>query len=126
MHKLAWVLQIVFGAYFVASGVMHFVVPEGLPEPMAWMYELPMWLHYASGTAEILGGLGLVLPGLTRIKTGLTPLAAGGLAAVMLLAAAWHLPRGETQSIATNLVVAAVMALLAYVRWRTHPLPARQ
>lgn len=126
MHKFAWVVQILFGVYFIAIGVLHFTVPEGLPEAMAWMHDLPSWLHYASGTAEILGGLGLVLPGLTRIKPQLTPLAASGLAIVMLLAATWHLPRGETQNIATNLVVAVVMVLLAWVRWRTHPLPGRE
>jgi uncharacterized membrane protein len=52
----------------VAIGVMHFAVPEGLPDQMAWMYDLPTWLHVASGTAELLGGLGLVLPAATRIR----------------------------------------------------------
>jgi uncharacterized membrane protein len=125
MHIGAWVLQIFFGIYFVAVGVLHFVVPEGLPGQMAWMYELPTWLHYASGTAEILGGLGLILPGLTRIKPELTPLAAAGLALVMLGAAAWHLPRGEVTNIVGNLVMAGLLAFVAYVRWRRHPLPGR-
>ena len=125
MHRVTWVLQVVFGVYFVAIGVMHFIAPAGLPDVMAWMYDLPMWLHYASGAAEILGGLGLILPGLTKIKTELTPLAAGGLVIVMLLAAMWHLPRGETQNITTNFVVAAILAVVAFVRWRTHPLPSR-
>jgi uncharacterized membrane protein len=56
------VVQAGLGIYFVAIGLMHFSVPEGLPDQMARMYDLPTWLHVASGTAEILGGLGLVLP----------------------------------------------------------------
>jgi hypothetical protein len=36
---------------------------------------------------EILGGLGLVLPGMPRIRTGLTPLAAAGLSIIMTGAA---------------------------------------
>jgi uncharacterized membrane protein len=124
LHITAWVLQIVFGLYFIATGVIHFVVPEGLPAQMAWMYDLPAGLHYVSGAAEILGGAGLILPGLTRIRTELTPLAASGLLVVMLGAAVWHLPRGEYQNIVGNLVVAAAMAFVAYVRWRRHPLPA--
>ena len=125
MHRSVWVLQIVLGVYFVAIGVLHLVVPEGLPAPLAWMYDLPTWVHYLSGTAEILGGLGLILPGWTRIKPGLTPLAAGGLMLVMLGAAVWHLPRGDVQNVVSNLVLVAVLAVIAAVRWRTHPLPAR-
>jgi uncharacterized membrane protein len=125
VHRTAWVLQIFFGLYFIAIGVMHFAVPEGLPGPMAWMYDLPTSLHYVSGTAEILGGLGLILPGLTRIRTELTPLAAAALSVVMVLAAVWHIPRGEVPNVITTLVTAGIMAFVAYVRWRKHPLPSR-
>jgi uncharacterized membrane protein len=125
MHRVAWILQLVLGLYFLAIGVMHFIVPEGLPDQLGWMYELPTWAHWLSGAAEILAGLGLLLPGLTGIRPELTPLAAAGLTLVMLLAAGWHLTRGEYQSIAANLLMAALAAFVAYVRWRRHPLPAR-
>jgi putative oxidoreductase len=122
MHRLLWVLQILFGLYFVAIGVMHFVVPDGLPEQMGWMYDLSTSLHVVAGVAEILGGLGLILPGLTRVRPELTVAAAAGLAVVMLAAAVWHLDRGEAPNIAINLVNAAVLAFIAYQRWRPHPL----
>jgi uncharacterized membrane protein len=122
VHRTAWVLQIVLGVYFVAIGVMHFIVPDGLPDQLDWMYELPTWLHYVSGAAEIAGGLGLILPGLTRIRPELVPAAAAGLVIVMLGAAVWHLPRGEMQNLVTNLLLAALLAFVAYVRWRVHPL----
>ncbi len=124
MHRSTWILQIVLGVYFIAIGVLHFIVPAGLPDPLAWMYDLPTWLHIASGTAEIAGGLGLILPSLTRIKPGLTPLAAAGLATVMLLAAAWHLSQGDPQAIVSNLVLAALLTLITVVRWRVHPIGA--
>lgn len=120
MHRSAWVVQVGLGVYFVAIGVLHFAVPDGLPDQIAWMYDLPSWLHVASGTAEILGGLGLVLPAATRIRPHLTPLAAAGLAIVMVLAAAWHVPRGEMANVAFTLVLAIVLTWLAWVRWRTH------
>jgi uncharacterized membrane protein len=125
MHRAAWVAQILLGVFFVVIGVVHFVVPDGLPEASEWMYDLDMRLHYASGTAEILGGLGLILPGVTGIRPRLVPLAAAGLALIMVLAAAWHLSRGELPNIASNLVTAAILVGVAYVRWRVHPLPAR-
>ena len=125
MHRLAWVVQVVLGVYFVAIGVLHFAVPEGLPDQMTWMYDLPTWLHVASGTAEILGGLGLVLPAATRIRPHLTPMAAAGLAIVMVLAALWHVPRGEVSNVGFTLVLAVVLIWLARVRWRSHPIAPR-
>ncbi len=89
---------------------------------MSWMYELPTGLHYFSGTAEILGGLGLILPGLTKIQTRLTPLAGAGLVLVMIGAAVWHISRGEISNIIQNLVFAAIFAFIAYGRWRLVPL----
>ena len=125
MNILLWILQIMFGIYFTLIGIMHFIVPEGLPAQMAWMYELSPVLHFTSGTAEILGGLGLILPGLTRIKTWLTPLAALGLSIVMVLAAIYHFPRGETINIAFNFVLASLSAFIAYGRWKIAPLAVR-
>ncbi len=125
MHALLWILQILLGVYFFVTGVVHFVVPPGLPEPMAWMYELPPALHVLSGTAEILAGLGLVLPGLMRIQTRLTPLAAAGLVLVMLGAAIWHLARGELPNIGMNILLGAMAGFVAYGRWRLRPLPER-
>ena len=78
MNILLWVLQILLSLMFFYTGILHFIIPPNMPPQMAWMYELPTALHYFSGTAEILIGLGLILPGLTRIQTRLTPLAALG------------------------------------------------
>jgi uncharacterized membrane protein len=125
MHRTAWVLQILLAVYFVVTGVIHLVVPEGLPGAMSWMYDLSTPLHWIAGLAEIAGGLGLVLPAATRIAPRLTPLAASGLVVVMLGAAGWHATRGEAQSIVGNLVVAALLVLVAYVRTRVHPIEAR-
>jgi len=125
MNIVLWILQVLLGVYFIFVGVNHFIVPPGLPEPMSWMYELPTWLHYFSGAAEILGGLGLILPGLTRIQTRLTPLAAAGLVLVMIGAMIWHLQRGEVQNIFTNVILALLVGFVAYGRWRLRPLLER-
>jgi uncharacterized membrane protein len=125
MHRTAWVLQILLAVYFVATGLIHFVVPEGLPGPMEWMYDLSTPVHVIAGIAEIAGGLGLVLPAATRIAPRLTPLAAAGLVVIMASAAGWHATRGETQSIAGNVVTAALLIFIIYVRTRVHPIEAR-
>lgn len=124
-HRILWILQWLVGVYFVIIGIMHFIVPDGLPGPLAWMYELSDTVHLVTGVAEILGGLGLILPSLTRILPGLTIAAAVGLLIVMIGAAIWHAGRGEIQNIAVNLVNAAVLAYIAYGRWRLAPIAAR-
>lgn len=117
-NRAVQILRWFFGIYFLAVGVMHFVLPAGLPQQMAWMYDLSGGLHLVAGIAEILGGLGLVLPRLTGIAPRLTAFAAGGLALVMVSAAIWHLSRGEGIMIVGNLVMAAAMSFVAVREWR--------
>jgi uncharacterized membrane protein len=126
MNALLWVLQTVFGVYFLGVGVLHFVVPEGLPELMGWMYELPDSLHLVAGIAEIAGGLGLILPAITGVQPGLVPWAALGLAVVMIGAAIWHAGRDETTQIGLNILNAAILLFIAYGRWKLRPLPSRE
>jgi len=125
MNRTAWILQILLAIYFLATGVIHLVVPDGLPDVMTWMYDLTTPLHWVAGLAEIAGGLGLVLPAATRIAPRLTPLAASGLVVIMLSAAVWHATRGEAQSIVGNLVVAALLVFVVHVRTRVHPIEPR-
>jgi uncharacterized membrane protein YphA (DoxX/SURF4 family) len=123
--RVLWVLQWPLGLFFIAFGLVHFTVPAGLPEQLSWLYDLSDTMHLAAGTAEIIGGLGLILPGLTGIMPELTPVAATGLGLVMVGAIVFHSTRGELASIAINLLVAAVLAYVAYGRWRLEPLEAR-
>jgi uncharacterized membrane protein len=125
MNIILWILQVLLGIYFLFVGVNHFIVPPGLPGAMSWMYELSTGLHYFSGTAEVLAGLGLILPGLTKIQTRLTPLAGAGLVLVMIGAMVWHIQRGEVVNIFLNLILAVLAGFVAYGRWRLRPLADR-
>ena len=124
-ERVLVVLQWFFGLYFIGVGVMHFIVPDGLPSMMAWMYELNDTLHLISGTAEILGGLGLILPMVTGIRPELATFAAAGLALLMVGAIVWHAGRGEYTQIANNVVLGGLVGYLAYARWRISPLEPR-
>jgi putative oxidoreductase len=121
-HKVLWVLQWVFGLYFIAVGVMHFIVPEGLPDMLSWMYDVSDTLHVIAGGAEILGGLGLILPGLTGIRPELTVWAAVGLILVMIGAMIFHIDNGDTLPLGTNVINAAVLTYIAYGRARLAPM----
>jgi uncharacterized membrane protein len=123
MNRSLWGLQIVLGSYFILVGIVHFVMPSGLPGLLTWMYELPDALHVISGTTDILGGLGLILPGLSQIQPRLTVWAAAGLLIVMIAAAFWHLGRGELVNVLINLALVGLLGFLAYGRTRRSPLP---
>ena len=125
MNLLLWTVQVILGLYFIGVGILHFAPPPGLPIAMSWMYDLSKSLHYFSGTAEILGGAGLILPGITKVQTKLTPLASAGLALVMIGAIGYHALRGEFQNIAVNVVLLALALFIAYERWNIHPLQTR-
>jgi len=126
MNILLWVLQIVFGLYFIFVGFMHFTLPPGLPAMMSWMYDLSPTLHRISGAAEILGGLGLILPAVTRIQTRLVVWAAAGLTLAMVLAAIFHILRVEWPNLVMTLINAVAMAFVAYGRARLAPLKDRE
>jgi predicted MarR family transcription regulator len=69
-----------------------------------------------------LGAAGLILPGLLKIRTGLTPLAALGLSIVTLGATVVHLVNGDGIAMASfPLVVALLSAFVAYGRWQIVP-----
>ena len=118
MNILLWVLQVLLAVFVTFTGVIHFVLPPNLPAPLQWMYDLSPSLHAITGTVELLAAVGLILPGLTRIQTRLTPLAAFGLVLVMLGAIVFHISRGEILNAVLDVVVAALAAFVAYGRWR--------
>lgn len=122
MNILLWILQIIFGLFFIGVGFMHFSPPAGLPAMMSWMYDLPPWLHYVSGVAEILGGLGLILPGLFKRQTRLTAYAALGLALVMVGAVVYHITRSEFANMTQNFIILLIMLFIYYGRTRLVPL----
>ena len=75
-----WIAQVVLALLFLFAGGMKLVLPiEAMTDPVA----LPGALLRFIGVAEVLGAIGLVLPGLLRIRPGLTTLAACGLTIIM-------------------------------------------
>jgi uncharacterized membrane protein YphA (DoxX/SURF4 family) len=90
MHRLLWIVQALLAALFLFAGAMKLLLPL---EMMTRQMPLPGWFLRFTGIAEVLGALGLILPGILRIRPGLTPVAAGGLTVVMLGATASHRQR---------------------------------
>jgi hypothetical protein len=110
----------------VGAGFPKLTMPyEALGAQMAWVPDVPEPLVRFIGLAEVLGGLGLILPAATRILPWLTPLAGAGLALDMLLAALFHLMRGEPGNAVATVVLGLLAAFVAYGRWRLAPIRPR-
>ena len=116
---LVWSLQGLLALLFLFAGVMKLVLPlEALNGPVA----LPGLFLRFIGVCEVLGAIGLILPGLTRIRTGLTPLAAAGLVIIMIGAVVVTLAGGVVAPALFPAVVGLLAASVAYSRWRVVPL----
>ncbi|HEY6805712.1 MAG TPA: DoxX family protein [Pyrinomonadaceae bacterium] len=85
MNIVLWIIQILLMLVFLLSGGLKFVFSaEDMHKAAPDAIQLPMMFVRFIGVCEILGALGLVLPGLTKIKRFLTPLAASGLLIIMI------------------------------------------
>ena len=121
-----WVVQVLLALAFCAAGFTKVFTPFAeLATPMPWTQAMPEALVRFIGLSELLGGIGLVLPSLTRIKPMLTPLAAAGLVLVMVLAAGFHASRGEWSGLPVNFTLGALAAFVAWGRSRKAPIAAR-
>jgi len=118
MTYALWIVQGLLALLFLWAGGMKLVLPlETLTGPIP----LPgLFLRFV-GVAEVLGALGLILPGLLRIRPGLTPLAAAGLVIIMIGATGVTLTGGDIAPALIPLVVGCLAAFVAYGRWRLAP-----
>jgi uncharacterized membrane protein YphA (DoxX/SURF4 family) len=124
MKYLLWTLQIVLAAIFLFSGGFKLAVPfEEIRKNMIVYF--PAWFIHFIGTCEVLGGLGLLLPGIFRIRTGLTPLAAAGLAIITASATVVTVIGGQPALALFPMVVCLLSSYVAYARWRVLPLEGK-
>ncbi len=76
-----WVVQALLAAVFLFAGGFKLVASA---EQMKGPIDLPVWFVRFIGVCEVLGAVGLILPGLLGIRVDLTPLAAWGLVVIMI------------------------------------------
>ena len=110
-----WTVQWLLALLFLWAGGMKLVLPlEMLKGPV----ELPGLFIRFIGVAETLGGFGLILPWLLRIRPILTPLAAGGLVIIMIGATVITLIGGAGALALIPAIVGILALSIAYNRGR--------
>lgn len=117
MEIATWIAQGLLALAFLMAGLMKATQPKtALREKIGdWVDGYKIGQIKMIGLAEILGAVGLVLPMALNISSFLTPLAAIGLAVIMVLAAALHTRRKEP--IIPNMVLLALLGFVIYSRW---------
>ena len=114
MTYTLWIVQGLLALLFLFAGGMKLVLPlEALKGPVV----LPGPFVRFIGVAELLGALGLILPGLLRMGLGLTPLAAAGLVLIMIGATVVTAAGGQLVPALIPVVVGLLAAFVAYGRW---------
>ncbi len=123
IHISLWVAQVLLGSMFIMFGAMKALQPiDHLSPMMPWVNDAPSALVRFIGISEVLGGIGLLLPALLRIKPILTPFAALGLALIQVLAAIFHISRGETSLIGMNFVLLSIALFIVWGRMKKAPI----
>ena len=121
MNRALWIIQVLLALVLLFAGGAKLVMSvaemnAGSPMPLPGPF-----LRFI-GAAEIAGALGLILPGALRIRPGLTPLAAAGLTIVMIGATVITVMTMSASMALLPFTVGVLAVLVAYTRWRLHPL----
>jgi len=118
MNVLLWVVQVGLTVAFAAAGFLKVTRSRAQLRPqMPYVEDFSDGTIRLIGALELLAALGLILPAWTGIATVLTPLAAVGLAVVMILAAVTHARRREYQAIAFNAMLFLLAAVVVWGRF---------
>ena len=123
MSIVLWIVQSLLALAFLAAGSMKLMRSKAqLEEQMPWVTDFSPMAIRLIGAVEVLGALGLILPAVTGIATVLTPLAATGLAVVMVGAMVTHVRRNEMAQLAPNVVLLALAVFVAWGRFGPYSL----
>jgi uncharacterized membrane protein YphA (DoxX/SURF4 family) len=124
MNIALWIIQVLLALLFLFAGGTKLVLPIDVLTSMGSpnQVHLPALLIRFIGVCEVLGALGLLLPGLFRKRTDLTPLAAAGLVVIMIGATVLTIIGDGIALAMPPLIVGLLCAFVAYGRWKVRPL----
>jgi uncharacterized membrane protein YphA (DoxX/SURF4 family) len=116
VNVVLWIVAGLLAVAFLAAGLMKLAQPKKklADSGMGWTEDFSDGAVKGIGALEVLGAAGLILPAALDIVPVLVPIAATGLALLMLGAAVTHARRKESTNIVVNVVL---LALAAFVAW---------
>ena len=114
-NRMLWAAQILAAAIFLFAGSAKLLMPI---ETLTQQSPLPGPFLRFLGTAEVLGALGLILPGALKIRPALTPLAAVCSFPIVAAATVITIAGGQLGMAVLPLATALLVAFIAYGRSR--------
>jgi uncharacterized membrane protein YphA (DoxX/SURF4 family) len=119
-----WTVQALLAIVFLMTGSMKLLMPAEMLEAQS---PLPVIVSRFVGLCELAGALGLILPGVLRIRPSLTPLAAAGLVVLMICATVLTpiLISPDPVMMALPATVGVLAGFVGYARLRIAPIRAR-
>lgn len=126
LHVALWITQLSLALTFVGGAIWKLLTPlDALAASIPWAGEVPPAFLYFTAIVDLCGGLGVVLPSLTRVAPRTTVAAAIGCIALQLSAIAFHVSRGEAAATPFNVLLVALSAFVAWGRLEGAPIPPR-
>jgi hypothetical protein len=126
LNVTLWTVQTLLALTFVGTAIWKLATPiAALAAMIPWAGQVSPALLYTTALFDLLGGLGVLLPSLTRIAPRLTVLAALGCVALQASAIVFHLSRDEAGSTPFNFLLVALSLFVAWGRARKVPIAPR-
>jgi len=123
MNIALGIVQGLLALAFLLAGSMKAFAPLNIVQKnQPWANDVAAPFVRFIGAAELLAGIGLILPAVTGIQPRLTIAAALGLVVVMVSASIFHASRREYQNIGMNVVLLLLAAFVVLGRWVLTPL----
>jgi len=122
MNIALWIVAGVFAIGYVAGGIIKLTWShEKYAAKLHWPQDFTQGKVKFMGVLEVLGGLGLVLPGIFGIATVLVPVAASAMALYMAGAVTERIRRSEYKDLIGDLIFLAGMLFIAWGRFAIVP-----
>jgi len=126
LNVMLWIVQGLLAVLFAGTGLWKLLTPiPDLAAKMPWMGQVSPGFLDMTATFDLLGGIGILLPSLTRIKPRVAVLAALGCAALQVAAIVFHFSRGEGANTPFNFALVALSLFVAWGRWSAAPIAPR-
>jgi hypothetical protein len=114
-----FIVQAVLAVLFAGTGAWKLLTPVAkLAAVFPWMGQVSLSFLRTTAVFDLLGGIGVLLPTLTRIQPGLAAWAALGCAALQISAIVFHIRRGEAKNTPFNFVLVALSLFVAWGRYQ--------
>ncbi len=122
VNRALWVVQVLLSVTFIGTAFWKLLTPAAaLSKMIPWTGESSPAFVIFIALVDFLGGVGVLLPSVLRIKPKVAVWAALGCAVLMLSAIAFHLSRGEGAATPFNALMFALSMFVAWGRWKAAP-----